>query len=317
MSAPEIVTVDLSIQRWRKRYSIGKKPLTLHYHGECEQTIRKYWHDLSRPIHEVTDDECVEFAKRVEHYSTPRFNNIVNYIRQIIPAAKIIPRRKYVAIPKNVPTPAEFERILAALDVAQQGNSGLVVRFLAHTGMRINEARLLKWADVREDHILVPGEISKNCKPRCIPFVPGTREVINALKRVQKYHHDRRAFVLPQGRCAKALKFACRLCALPSVTHHTFRHYFATQCIKSGVDIPTVAKWLGHSDSGALLLKTYTHLIDEHTTEMAKRVKVGGLQVPQETAEAAKIIPIAFSNTPLIPPQLTDAQPQQILSTRH
>ena len=51
----------------------------------------------------------------------------------------------------------------------------------------------------------------------------------------------------------------------------------AARCIQSGVDIPTVAKWLGHSDSGALLLKTYCHLIDEHTAEMAKRVKVGSM----------------------------------------
>jgi integrase len=86
---------------------------------------------------------------------------------------------------------------------------------------------------------------------------------------------------LPQAECRKTLRYACRLAGIPHVTHHTFRHFYATRCIMSGVDIPTVAKWLGHLDGGALLLRTYSHLIDDHARQMAKRVKVGGLSVSQ------------------------------------
>jgi|GEM_PF-4991126 len=39
------------------------------------------------------------------------------------------------------------------------------------------------------------------------------------------------------------------------ITHHDLRHLFATTCIESGMDIPTVSKWLGHKDGGALALK--------------------------------------------------------------
>lgn len=289
-TTPRNYTVDKAIQRWRTLQGIGKKPGTVHYHEECEKIIRDNWPDLQMPVDQVTDAQCIEFAKRIEHYSAPRYNGTVNYLRKIIPCAVIVPRRRVCIVPKSIPTPQEFERLCAALDVAQQGDSGLVIRFLAHTGIRINEARQLKWPDVREDHIMLPGEITKNGKPRCVPFVDGTREVINALRRVRKYHHDRRGFVIPQGRCNRALKFACAFAALPRYSHHTFRHYFATRCIQGGVDIPTVAKWLGHSDSGALLLKTYCHLIDEHTTEMAKRVKVGGLAVPIAEAQPANIV---------------------------
>jgi len=34
------------------------------------------------------------------------------------------------------------------------------------------------------------------------------------------------------------------------------RHLFATRCIESGVDIPTVSRWLGHKDGGALAMKS-------------------------------------------------------------
>jgi hypothetical protein len=42
--------------------------------------------------------------------------------------------------------------------------------------------------------------------------------------------------------------------------------------IESGVDIPTLSRWLGHKDGGALAMKTYGHLRDEHSVEMARKV---------------------------------------------
>jgi hypothetical protein len=43
----------------------------------------------------------------------------------------------------------------------------------------------------------------------------------------------------------------------PQFTHHDFRHFFATTCIESGVDISTVSRWFGHKDGGALAMKRY------------------------------------------------------------
>ena len=45
--------------------------------------------------------------------------------------------------------------------------------------------------------------------------------------------------------------------------------------IESGVDIPTVSKWLGHSDGGALAMRTYGHLRREHSAAMAQKVTFG------------------------------------------
>ncbi|MDA1277859.1 MAG: tyrosine-type recombinase/integrase [Verrucomicrobia bacterium] len=57
------------------------------------------------------------------------------------------------------------------------------------------------------------------------------------------------------------------------LTHHDLRHLFATRCIESGVDIPTVSRWLGHKDGGALAMKVYGHLRNQHSASMAKLVK--------------------------------------------
>ena len=56
------------------------------------------------------------------------------------------------------------------------------------------------------------------------------------------------------------------------LTHHDLRHLFATRCIESGVDIPTVSRWLGHKDGGALAMKVYGHLRDQHSVAMAQKV---------------------------------------------
>ena len=52
-------------------------------------------------------------------------------------------------------------------------------------------------------------------------------------------------------------------------THHDLRHLFITRCIESGVDIPTIARWVEHRDGGVLIMKTYSHLLKEHSQAMA------------------------------------------------
>src|SRR5437870_10938551 len=68
------------------------------------------------------------------------------------------------------------------------------------------------------------------------------------------------AKVFRVGECQKALDRACKKVGTDRITHHDLRHLFATRCIESGVDIPTVSRWLGHKDGGALAMKTYGHL---------------------------------------------------------
>lgn len=61
----------------------------------------------------------------------------------------------------------------------------------------------------------------------------------------------------------KCLATACRRLGYSHFTHHDFRHFFATTCIESGVDIPIVSRWLGHKDGGALAMRVYGQLRDD------------------------------------------------------
>lgn len=55
----------------------------------------------------------------------------------------------------------------------------------------------------------------------------------------------------------KCLATACRRLGYPHFTHYHFRRFFATTGIEAGVDIPTVRRWLGHKDGGALAMHVY------------------------------------------------------------
>lgn len=286
-AAPQI-TVRESLDRWLTLQGVGKKASTQGYHREIAKIVRQQWPNLDQRLDDVTHADCVEFTERITHYSGPRYNATIHAIRKIVPAAVSLPSKRIQQADHRLPTPEEFDKLLAALDVAIMGNSGLIVRFLACTGLRINEARNLKWENVASNHIKVPGDVAKNGKPRTIPFIHGTREVVSALRLIATNE-----YVLPQKTCYRAMRYACHLLGIPRFTHHAFRHLFASRCIQSGVDIPTVAKWLGHCDNGALLLRTYCHLLDEHSVEMAKRVKLGGSMLTSgntKLPDATKIV---------------------------
>jgi len=72
--------------------------------------------------------------------------------------------------------------------------------------------------------------------------------------------------------CQKSIDRAAKLTGAKRIARHDLRRLFATRCVESGVDIPTVSRWLGHQDGGALCMKTYGHLRDQHSTTEAKKV---------------------------------------------
>ena len=245
------------------------KPSTQKYRGEISKIILNRWPDHEQDAGNVTEKELLTFVPLVAHYSDPRFNAIIAALKSTIPAASFLRARPVKVKDRANVSQMQFSTLLQELDDCPRSHAGLIVRFLAQTGLRINEARQLKWADVHLDFILVPGGVTKSGKPRHVPFVNGIEDTLRRLKSVSKTD-----FILPAGTTRRALNKSCKLAGLPHLTHHDFRHMFATRCIESGVDVPTVARWLGHQDGGALLGRVYFHLADAHSREMAGRVKI-------------------------------------------
>ena len=265
------------VELWLSTAVIGKRPATVKYYGEIARTFLDHWptaphaeNDAGRSPTDPSAETVVVFLQSIAHFSAPRFNALVSLLKYVFPGVNA--RRQRVR-PQNffVPDQLQFAALLRELDRQQRGHAALVVRFLALTGLRIGEARRLTWADVQPDCILLPGTVTKNGRPRAIPLIGEVREVLDRLWACSS--GDK---LLPQFTARKGLESACRRAGLPPLSHHSMRRLFATRCIESGVDLPTAARWLGHSDGGALLGKTYFHLLDGHSREMAGKVRITG-----------------------------------------
>jgi integrase len=265
------VILQTSLETWAALRAGVVKPRTRKYHQELIGYIGRKWPEkFQEDVDGISDQDIGIFIGRVTSLSDSRFNGIISMLRATVPAAKKIRRRRVKLKDRPLLTQLEFFRLLDELDGRPRSYAGLIIRFLAHTGLRINEARQIRWEHVREDSFLLPGSVTKNDRPRVIPFVNGIRETLAGLRRIA----GDRGTVIPQAECKRSLRTACELAGLHRLTHHDFRHLFTTRCIESGVDIPTVARWRGDKDGGAMLVKNYFHLLDDHSRRMAERVKI-------------------------------------------
>ena len=131
--------------------------------------------------------------------------------------------------------------------------------------------------DSKRRKIVVRGDPTTGLKGRRsgeVREVPMILEMYDLVERLRPDRPDDHAdsLVMRVRECQKAMDRAAKVVGMERITHHDLRHLFATRCIESGVDIPTVSRWLGHRDGGALALRTYGHLRDQHSTAMAQQV---------------------------------------------
>jgi integrase len=278
------------------------------YRQNTIKALLRTWPSLdAKHPSKITEAECREWAGQFsEKYDAQFFNNTLSTLRHILeragvghdenPALKI----KRLGVQQKelkLPEPQQFEEMLRLIETSGAGQAkhcADLVRFLAYSGCRISEARQVTWSNIDMQrgeikiHTSKRSRTSNASQTRHVPMIPAMRELLERLQQDRKPQPGDRVCVL--GECEKALTTACGMkngvrltrkrrgkvvelgIGIERITHHDLRHLFATRCIESGVDIPTVSRWLGHSDGGALAMKTYGHLRREHSTAMAQRV---------------------------------------------
>lgn len=71
----------------------------------------------------------------------------------------------------------------------------------------------------------------------------------------------------------KAFYKARQDAGLPQMTSHTLRHYFISQCVMSGINLFTIAKWVGHANT-LMIQETYGHLDGDFRREQMAMLRV-------------------------------------------
>lgn len=193
-------------------------------------------------------------------------------------------------------TPAEFEKLLSAALTCPKNGQQLrdYLEFLAYSGSREQEAlRIpLSAVDIQSERVTIGSDgLSKNRESRTVEFNPKLGALLRDML-------SRRApdsswlFPSPQRGTRdvharsfrESLKIARKAAGLEWVGFHDLRHYFCSMCVMAGIDFMTIAAWLGHKDGGILVGKVYGHLLDEHRSSAAKRVRFGSAALPDVSA---------------------------------
>ena len=157
------------------------------------------------------------------------------------------------------------------LRCASQGScGGWLFDFLLFSGARIDSANHVHWSDIDWAENKLTFRKAKY-QQYDIPLFPQLRELLERIKRERPGKPD--SLVLPVKSLHTALTNACKKMGLQHLSHHDLRHIFATKSIKSGVDIPTVAGWLGHSDGGRTCMMVYGHACTDHSKQMASKMQ--------------------------------------------
>ena len=275
-----------AIQEEADREDPDLKPTTRHYYQQLAKTIIDTLPaDIAKKrVSQVTVGDLRAwrdiFAAKV---SKTRHNGALALLRRVWKRA--IERREAATNPVSnlkrlkpderhwyPPTREKFAEIVESIRTQRKRCSeaaAMSVEFLAYTGMRISEAQSVTWADVRDGHII--RRIAKNDGVGKIPLIPAAQGLLERMKAAGLPCGPDDP-VMPLRSPRLALEGACERMGIEHLRIHDLRHIFATRCLESGVDFPTLAGWLGHKDGGILAAKVYGHLVPDHSSKQAGKV---------------------------------------------
>ena len=249
------------------------------------ETIRKNWPNfdnlrvgsISRHDVEVWRDGMVTKLQ----YSTSTANQCLGTLKQMFtlaeakglllhdpPTLRIKVLRQ---MPKKIqlPSDSDFWK-LHALVYIRSKHGGQLFDFLRLTGCRIESSQHVHWGDID----WTANKLTFNKAKRggyTIPLFAPLKEFLLKIKPANAKPSDR---VTKVDSIKKTLTTSSKALKLPHMSHHDLRHWFCTKVLENAqIDVPTLSRWLGHKDGGALALRTYGHLRDSHSQAMAALVK--------------------------------------------
>ncbi len=279
--------------------NVNIKRRTRQYWREVFVALEKSWPGLNAlEVRRLTPAACREWASKFvltpghsgKTISSTRYNATIALVRHILDVsiesgviysnpASILVRKSVPSKQLTLPTRAQFAAFIGEMRAGHSRDSkncADLAEGLAFTGCRLAESTQIEWRDLdfEAGETLVKGdpeERTKNSEIRRVPMIPQARELFKRM-RADRSDEPANAKVFLVNECQKSMDRAAKKIGMARITHHDLRHFFATVCIESGVDIPTVSRWLGHKDGGALAMRTYGHLRREHSIAQAQKV---------------------------------------------
>lgn len=142
-----------------------------------------------------------------------------------------------------------------------------LLRFLALTGGRRSEGRLLRWDMIEDKRAVIP---DAKAGPRTLWLGKPARDILASRPKTCAYVFCRGDRPLTEARINQTWHRIRDKANLPGLRIHDLRHGFATAAVSAKVPLKTVAGLLGHSDLETTA--AYTQVAEEQIMKAAKRV---------------------------------------------
>ncbi|MFF6772822.1 tyrosine-type recombinase/integrase [Streptomyces sp. NPDC012637] len=256
----------------------------------------------SRKLNSVTPIVVERFLDELETDKVGRGNqvNIFRTLKAILRDAygkgamaddpvKGVQEPEYVRAKVVIPSLAYVKKALAVAD----DDLALEIVMMVGCGLRNGEARAVNVNNVVADDVYrVHEQIHSNThKPAKLKHrkagefreVPLPRSVKEALERYEEQHGTTKDGYLLRGPSGyytepmerrRVQKLFKDLPAAEGVGMYSFRHYFASNALGSGIPITDVAEWMGHK-SIEETYRTYRHLMPGSITKAARILDAG------------------------------------------
>lgn len=271
-------TIGAKLYDWLDAHSLGRRPRTVEFNEQVVLSMVKNWEAFGVPLVESPDKiilrNVLDFAKVMNRFCSSRWNATVSALKFLTPHGDQLRRKPLRFRQYTPPSKEELAKVLEELDQCQRTNAGLALRFLVLSGLRFAEYSQLRWEDIGQDRITVRSGTTKNGKTRVVPFLEGMAEVIDKLRCRKAEEKCDSPLVFPKPYIRKSVSRACKKIGVHCIAYHGARHTFITRCVMSGVPVPVVSRWAGHSDGGSLLSRMYFHLVESQSFEMAQKARI-------------------------------------------
>jgi len=194
--------------------------------------------------------------------------------RQIVVSKKAIAIASSRQLPEYL-TKDQVQKLFETKTIAKKERNKLLLSVMWQTGARISEVLSIKVKniDFYGKTIKLTNLKRKNQTWKIIPIKDSLVGQLGVYVASNKLSPEDKLFPITRYRADQIIRQAAKEAGLPpKLRHcHILRHSFAVHCLRSGVPITTVQRWLGHSS--ILNTLVYTQITAEESAVFMQNVE--------------------------------------------
>jgi integrase/recombinase XerD len=239
--------------------SSGQMPDALNIEDIDSEMIVEFLNYLEtdRGVTARTRNQRLAGLRSFYHYLMIKCPHLSHHIQRIL----AIPQKRFQPTLITFLNDTEIDALLNSPDQSTpMGRRDFtLILFLLQTGLRVSEIVGLKCKDVKLDSTSYVTCLGKGRKKRSTPLTKRTAKIIKKWMSEQAVENDGFIFKNARGKQFSvdgiqyiltkhsiAASSSCPSLARKKVSPHVLRHTSAMKLLTAGVDIMTIALWLGH-----------------------------------------------------------------------